>query len=624
LPCTCQCSTSLARSDEAASAAGGARRPGPGPENELRLTGTRENGTDQVPFAFMQQTVRIRRPSRFLPLRLASYIILMAVVVLWMDYPRYLHFPFVVYSVLTLIFCVALALERRFRVNAVVQTIVALQFLFEIAIESGVIYATGNVYSSFSALYILTIVSAALAYRLVGTLLVASVVSVAYAFIIWLGLAAGSDSEMSMQALKTIFSSHDSVFYSIFLHILIYYLVAFISGYLAERLSTQDRQLADASRELQRARLETDDILRHLNSGLLTVDARGSIIYFNRAAEKILGYSEEQVRGMQCQEVFAERMPDLADCLMDGVTMRRAYPRKEADILDRRQRMIPLGVSTCILTEEGDDLRGVIAIFSDLTEVKALEAKVRAADRLAAVGELSASIAHEIRNPLAAIAGSVEVLHKELSLGGENERLMHLIIKESDHLNKILSDFLAYAGITRPTYSNVELCHVVNEVTELLRHHHSYRSNINITVESDESVIYVIGDEGLIKQLLMNLALNACESFDGQPGKIVFRLTVPPQGEIVELVVQDDGPGIDSAIRERVFEPFFSSKKQGTGLGLSIVHRIAAALRLNVQVNSQIGRGTSFHVQFRNYLPDGPPAKRSPAERKVPADAPTA
>ncbi len=404
----------------------------------------------------------------FLPLRLAHYIVLFAVVVFWMKYPQFMQLQFVLYSICTLLFGVLLAAGRKHRLSGLTAVVISLQFLFEIVIESSIIFSTGNVNSPFSALFILTIVAAALIYRLLGTLVVASLVSIAYAFIIWFGLAGvGGDPEFSMRTLKTIFLTDDSAFYSIFLHILIFYLVAFISGYLAERLKERDRQLADTSMALKKAKLETDDILRHLNSGLLTVDSRGYIIYFNRAAERILGYGEEDVKGMYCEDVFAERMPQLARYLIDGVRNRVEHPRVEIDIINSSGLKVPLGLSSSILTEEGLGMRGIIAIFSDLTEAKRLESKVRAADRLAAVGELSASIAHEIRNPLAAISGSVEVLKNDLDLSGENQRLMELIIKESDRLTKILNEFLTYARIDRTAYNKVELCHLISDVLEL-------------------------------------------------------------------------------------------------------------------------------------------------------------
>ncbi len=557
-----------------------------------------------VPLAFMFSCIDTKRQGLFLPLRLASYVILMAVVVGWMEYPAYLQVPITIYSVLTLAFAVSLGLERRFNLRQLTFILIALQTLVEIVIESGVIYATGNVNSPFSAMFVLTIVSAALVYRMVGTLLVATLVSVSYAFIIWLGLAHAGNSGLNMDALRTIFASNEPVFYGIILHILIFYLTAFISGYLAERLSSQDQKLEDVSVALKRAQLETDDILAHLNSGLLTIDSAGYIIYFNRAAERILGYREEKVKGMLCREVFCERMPELAESLMDGVQQRIAYPRRELTIIHGDNHSMPLGLSTSILKDEQARLRGVIAIFSDLTEAKRLENKVRANDRLAAIGELSASIAHEIRNPLSAISGSVEVLEKELSLEGPNARLMALILKESQRLNKILSEFLAYARVSRPAYNKVELCHLIGDICELMRLHEDVPESFNIRFESDDSIVYVIGDEDMLKQLLMNLAMNACEALDGSPGELVFRLTADGGSEVVTLFVSDDGPGIEPVHLDKIYQPFYSTKKQGTGLGLAIVHRICGALKLKLQIDSVVGHGTIFAIQFRSYSQD--------------------
>ncbi|MDX9857353.1 MAG: ATP-binding protein [candidate division Zixibacteria bacterium] len=548
----------------------------------------------------------------FVPLRLALYVILFLIVVLWMGYPGYLRVPFVVYSALTLLLTLSLFFEPRVRLRAASGMVVTLQFLSEISIEAAIILATGNVNSHFSVLFVLTIVSAALVYRLVGTFLIASVVSVSYCYIIWVGLYDSGAAGATTRVLETIFVVRDSVFYAIFLHILIFYLVAFMSGYLADRFRAEKQALADTSSELRRARLETDDILRNLNSGLLTIDAQGYVIYFNQAAEKILGYHEEDVKGILCDEVFAERMPELADSLRDALRSLKDQPRKEITITGTTGQSVPLGLSTSVLIEENGSPRGVIAIFTDLTEAKVLEAKVRAADRLAAVGELSASIAHEIRNPLAAISGSVEVLQHELQLKGPNDQLMQLIVKESHRLSKILTDFLSYARIGRPSYHKVDLYRVIYEVIELVRHHDSYRPEMDIAVQGDEPVVYVVGDADVFKQLLLNLAINAIDAFDGGEGRLVFRFVPAPSDGIISLSIEDDGPGMPPAVRERIFEPFYSTKKQGTGLGLSIVHRICSMQKLDFNVESRPGAGTVFTINFRRFATPASPPVHTP------------
>jgi two-component system sensor histidine kinase PilS (NtrC family) len=548
-----------------------------------------------APFSLMDQQPQQAGLRWFLPFRMATYIILLTVVAFWMHFPGYIQFLFILYSILTLGMALAVTFSARIGLHLVVPTLITLQFLAEIAIESGVILTTGNINSPFLGLFILTIVSAALVYELVGTLVLASTVSGAYAFVVWLGLSKSAESDL--QTLDTIFSTQGSLFYSVLLHILIFYLVAFISGMLAYRLRSQDQKLADASLALKRARLETDDILRHLNSGLLTIDHLGSIIYFNRTAERILGYGEEQVRGLPCSQVFAERMPELARCLLDGIERGLEHPRREFDILNARGRMIPVGLSTSILRDEVQTPRGVIGIFSDLTSAKELENKVRAADRLSAVGELSASIAHEIRNPLAAISGSVEVLRRDLPVSGENERLMELIVKESHRLSRILSDFLTYARLGRTVYAKVELCHLITDVIQIVRHHPSYTPDTTIVLESRDAFVYVVGDDDLMRQLLVNLVINACEAMEGRAGRVTLRI-LRASARSVSLEVSDDGPGIPAKHLSRIFEPFFSTKKQGTGLGLAIVHRICSLLKLPLQVDSRPGNGTTFRVEL--------------------------
>lgn len=530
----------------------------------------------------------------FLPFRIATYVLIFGAAVIWMRLPDALRPLFIGYSVTTLSMALAVTFSRRRTIGVVEPVVVWLQFLVEIAMVSAVVLSTGNVNSPFLGLFILTIVSAALVCELVGTLVVASGVSAGYVFAVWLGLS--QSVNFDVLALRSILALQGTVSYSMLLHIFMFYLIALISGILAHRLRAQDRKLADTSLALKRARLETDDILRHLNSGLLTIDHTGSIIYFNRTAERILGYSEEQVRGLRCTHVFSERMPELSRCLCDGIERRVEHPRREFEIIDSHGRSVPIGLSTSILRDEDGSARGVIGIFSDLTAAKELEEKMRAADRLAAVGELSASIAHEIRNPLAAISGSVEVLKRDLELSGQHDRLMDLIVKESHRLSRVLTDFLTYSRIGRTSYARVELCHLVGEVLQLVRNHHAYNANVEIVLESREVCIYVVGDDDLIRQLLMNLVINACESLAGKQGRVGVKIVRKVSSVVLD--VSDTGPGIAPHHLARIFEPFYSTKKQGTGLGLAIVHRICSMLKLEIQIDSVPGVGTTFRVEF--------------------------
>ncbi len=532
-----------------------------------------------------------------LSLRLTTYILVSVIVIYWVRYPHLLSAPFIAYSLLTLSLPILFILRKWMDTTFLIKAMHFIQILLEMTVVMGIIYITGNINSTFSALFILTIISTALVTNLAGTLVVASLISIAYAYVVWFGLSVYGVPGSSSKALEAIFSSPDAAFYNIFLHVLTFFFVAFVSGFLVERLKSKDRELADASQALKLAKLETDDILKHINSGLLTIDKDGKIIFFNRAAREILGFDGAEARGRDFRDVFYGRMPDLAENLAEVLKTRKQKTRSEIEIIDREGRRIPLGISTSLLIDGNENIRGVIAIFQDLTETKQWEEKIRAADKMAAVGELSAAIAHEIRNPLAAISGSVEVLSGELEVADENRRLLELIVRESSRLNNILSDFLLFARSKRISFTRVELCHLVSDVVEVIRHHPSHRPDISIKVSAEESMVYIFGDEDQIKQILINLIVNACEAIGEKPGEIAINIKMDSD-KPVELDIVDNGPGISDEVLPKIFTPFFSTKKDGTGLGLAIVHRLAANLDIELSVQSEIGRGATFILDF--------------------------
>ncbi len=541
----------------------------------------------------------IFKPAWLLPLRMTTFIIVSGVVIFGLKYPNFLRGYYLIYSLVTLALPAVFIFRKWMNVDLLLRFFPFLQSLCEIAVVMGIVYTTGSINSAFSGLFILTIISTALVSSLAGTLGIASIVSISYAIMIWFSLEVPGQPGSSRKALESIFSSQDAAFYSIFLHILTFFLVAFISGFLVERLKTRDRQLADTSQALRQAKLETDDILRHLNSGLITVDCSGRIVYFNRSGEQILGYHERDIRGRDFRAVFSLRMPRLAASLEEALNANRALEREELDITDGNGHVVPLGLSTSLLRDEDGQVRGVIAIFQDLTDTKKLEEKIRQADKMAAVGELSAAIAHEIRNPMAAISGSVEVLYSELKVGGENKRLMDLIVRESGRLNDILTDFLLYARSSRTLLSRVELCRLVSDVFEFLRHHPAFHEQISFHFSSSDACVYVYSDEDQLKQVLINLMVNSCQALEAKPGEIAVSVETDISGRVV-LVIADSGPGVEKDVLPRIFDPFFSTKRNGTGLGLAIVSRLAANLNIELAVESATGVGTAFILEFRH------------------------
>jgi two-component system sensor histidine kinase PilS (NtrC family) len=538
-----------------------------------------------------------------LPLRLITFSLISGVIVIWMRFPSYLQAPFLGYCFITLAALVMLLVNRRYDFQLVFRFLIALQFAVEIINEAGIVYATGSLYSPFSALFLLTIVSAAMVYRLAGTLMVASLVSLAYAGVTWFNAYLMVPGSRTIPSVKGgLYSADDILFYSTFLHILIFYLVAFISGYLAQKLQSKDKELHSTSTALKKARLETGDILWHLNCGLITINFLGDIVFYNRMAEAILGIKESDVSGKNCRTVFDGQLRPLADNMISVLESKEWLLRSEFDIVGKDGRTVPIGISTSVLHDENFGVRGVIGIFQDLTQSRDFEEKMRQADRMAAIGELSACIAHEIRNPLASISGSVEVLKSDLELKGDNDRLMSLIVRESCRLNNILSDFLLYARVGRSQFHKVELNRTLSDVIELIRRHPAYHDRIKLDIIAESNINYLSGDEDHIRQLLLNLGVNACEGLDNEGGFIQFEICPEENADghnTVCLFVRDNGPGISPEQIDKIFLPFYSSKKNGTGLGLSIVSRLMEAMAGSIEVSSQPGQGTEFRLRFR-------------------------
>jgi two-component system sensor histidine kinase PilS (NtrC family) len=565
----------------------------------------------------MNPKKRIPEPVKIsLPLffRLLVYIFILLVVILYFKVSKELFLPFISYSLITIIFLILLVLKERLKSELLFKSIIALQLIFEVLVETGIMAASGRAESPFATLFLLTIVSASLVYNLTGVLLIATLSSFGFtSTLIWGNLFAVKNI-FSVNWIKNIYLLSDSDFYRIFLYICSFYLIAFLSGYLAQRLKTKGQELFLASLELDRMKMDTHDILQHMHSGLITIDTLGRIIYYNKTAEEILGYKARELKGRNFYEVFRKRMPELCDKLEQALNSEQIDSRSELYIQNQLGQKIPLGISTSILEGKNSKKRGVIAVFQDLTEVKKIEERMRFQDRLAAVGELSAGIAHEIRNPLASISGSVEVLKSEMKLEGENQKLLELILKESNRLNTILKEFLQYAKLEETSLGKVELKRVVDEVIEIVKKHPSYQERISIRKRLDDCPIYILAEENQLKQLLINLLVNALEAMEEKGNELLittrqsdleiflnYQKESSAEDLYIPLTIVDQGKGMTGEQMQKAFLPFYSNKKSGTGLGLAIVQRIVNNLNGRIECKSKLGQGTAFIVYLHKY-----------------------
>jgi len=386
---------------------------------------------------------------------------------------------------------------------------------------------------------------------------------------------------------------------------------------LASLLTAELRRTAEAldarTSDLARLRSLHHQTVESLMSGLLTIDERLEITSFNPEAERITGFSAAEAIGCPVETV------------LPGVAALSAAAAREVDASNLRRRMpyqnrhgdrLHLGLAVYRLIEAAGSRGGFVVIFQDVSGVVAMENDLRRSERLAAIGELSASIAHEVRNPLAAISGSIQILRDQADAASrteERKRLMEIVVRETDRLNRLITDFLRYARPGPAVFESVEVSPVVEDVMKMFET--TQRTGIEWAVDVAAG-LRVQADPSKLHQVLWNLVLNAAEAMpDGGQMRISavavdgpasqetatsdrnVALDQPKAGS-VEIVVSDDGVGVEPETLERVFDPFFTTKDDGSGLGLAAVHQIVEEHGGVVRLSSAPGRGTTVTVRF--------------------------
>lgn len=381
-----------------------------------------------------------------------------------------------------------------------------------------------------------------------------------------------------------------------------------LSGRFSDRAERLEAEIASKDRELARVKLHADSIITNVSSGLIVANAVGEITTCNPAAVRILGLAPAaEITGKLVKDVIPHMgalVQELERALETGMPLRR----HEIEIRARDGAPLPLGISLSILRGDNGEKRGIVAIFQDLTEVHRMREKVRLADKMAAIGELSAAIAHEIRAPLASICGSIEMLSGELTLSGDNQKLMELIVKESDRLDRIITDFLEFARLKPPAFEPVDAARCLDEVLLLFKHSSGLNRNVTIDVSNEAGNACVYADDEQIRQVYLNLIMNGCEAMsDG--GRLAIRIETAMRPlreaggpeECVRIEFENTGPAIPESVLPHIYEPFFSTKDGGTGLGLAIVSRIVESHGGLVRVESDEARGTKFSVVLPAY-----------------------
>ena len=385
------------------------------------------------------------------------------------------------------------------------------------------------------------------------------------------------------------------------LNLIAIFAVAVLSSQLAERLrrneseiQTARTELASATRDLADYRLFNDRIIESIRSGLVTTDFGGHITSFNRAAEEITGHKATDVRGMHIFRIFGD-IEQQIEVGLESIRARTRPPRFELGCRTADGREIHLGFSVAPLVDEADDARGYVLTFQDLTDVMELEREVRRQERLAALGKMAAGLAHEIRNPLASMRGSVQVLASELNLAADQSQLMEIVLRESDRLNRIVSDFLTYARPPKMEKAVVDLVSLLAETAALLRNSPELKPDHYLVEDYPPQPVYYSGDPNQIRQICWNLARNAIQAMP-MGGELKVALSVEEGGE-TSITFSDTGQGMTREQKERLFEPFASSSG-GTGLGMAIVYQLVNDHNGRIQVESEAGKGTSISIKL--------------------------
>ena len=462
--------------------------------------------------------------------------------------------------------------------------VAALISALDVALITAVVTATGGPRSIYPFLYVLSVTGACALLPRVGALGVAAFASLLYSGVVFgrtvFPIAYFFETPVETTALEVV---------TIFLNSATFLVVAILVGGVAERYRAAHRELETRQRDLRDLEAFRDLVFECVGTGLVVLDRADRVTAFNRAAEEITGRRGSAIVGSRWQDIAGDGV-DLAEIVtaLDTTSIRSV--RHEAIVYRPNGEAVPVLMTFSTLRSAAGNPLGLVAACEDLSTIRRMEARMRQADRLASLGRMSANIAHEIRNPLASMTGAIEALTANSSVAHDDRaRLTEIVMRESDRLNGILSDFLAYARPRPLSVERIDVAGVLEEVLMLLEHR-PLPPNVK-AVRMFEAPLWAHADPNALRQALWNLCLNALDAMpDG--GELTVGATLLPS--TLQLSVADTGGGIAPGDLPLIFEPFYSTKAEGSGLGLALVHRIVRDHDGDVEVRTDRQTGTVF------------------------------
>lgn len=468
------------------------------------------------------------------------------------------------------------------------------------------IYFTGGVESYFTITYIFSIIGSSIFFYKRGAFLSASFSTLLYGLVSLLQLyhlinPSGRPSDLAIEASHT--------FYSLVIYMATFYIVAFLSSMVSEELKKKRKELIQKQVDYNQLETFNRNIIQSLDSGLLTSDLTGKIIFINRTGEKILNRNFEELKGLSIYDLFPTLGGMIEQSKNKSTEISSGYHRYETLLTHPDGRKVYLGFSISPLTDPEGRLIGHTLIFQDITKFKEMEEQMKQIDKMAAIGVLAAGMAHEIRNPLASLSGSIQMLRSELTLNDVQQHLMEISLRESERLNALITDFLLFAQPPKIHKTPYSIDKIIDETLDLLSHSPSLHEGIHIVRSNGQEEVQASVDPAQMRQVFWNLLMNATQAIS-EKGEICIQVKKgdPLDGpsspilassrdkEWVKISISDSGNGIAPEDRGKIFEPFFTTKDNGTGLGLSIVHKIIENHNGLIKVESEPGKGSKFTI----------------------------
>ena len=465
-----------------------------------------------------------------------------------------------------------------------------LQLTGDVLVITLLLYFTGGVKSSFSFLYILAIITGSILVYRRGSLYIATVSSICYGSVVEL-LHSGVIPYYDLSPAEIAGITNRWFWYWVFFHLFAFYTTAFLSSYLSERLRHARTVLEEMDEDFSDLRILHQKIIDNMKAGLIIADLDGRINFINEAGTQILALPAERILGGEIQALFREEV--------QLYEVHQALEKSRLISLERgfgEGRDILIGMSLSYLQSKKGVSSGFIVIFQDITETRRMERQFRIQERMVALGTMAAGIAHEIRNPLAAIRGSVQLLGSELDLSHDQKKLMEIVLTESQRLDQTIQNFLDYAKPKQLHRRVDDLKAIVNDTLSFIQKGPDFKSGHRIVFSKSMDEFEHEFDGNQMKQVIWNLSINALRAMPGG-GMLTVTLEHDPQGNVL-LRFRDEGKGIEPDRLDSIFDPFQDSTTGGSGLGMAIVYRIIQDHRGQISIDSRPGTGTTIAVHL--------------------------